>query len=82
MSINKKLYDAIKISMLSRYAVYALSIITMMIMARLFTPQTFGTFAAISVFYIIFQLMTEAGLGPANIKVDNFGFEDLNVIFG
>lgn len=68
--------------MLGRYAVYAANLLSMMILARLFTPEAFGTVAAIMVFFTFFQLMAEAGLGPAIINLDKFPSDDRNGLFG
>ncbi len=68
--------------MFCRYAVYAANLFSMMVLARIFTPQDFGTVAAILVFYIFFQLMAEAGLGPAIINLDSLDRVDRNGLFG
>jgi len=68
--------------MLGRYAVYAVNLFSMMVLARLFTPESFGTVAAIMVFFTFFQLMAEAGLGPAIINLDRLASEDRNGLFG
>lgn len=68
--------------MVGRYAVYAVNLMSMMIMARLFTPEAYGTVAAIMVFYTFFHLMAEAGLGPAIINLDTLSAEDRNGLFG
>jgi O-antigen/teichoic acid export membrane protein len=68
--------------MLGRYAVYAVNLLSMMVLARIFTPEAFGTVAAIMVFFTFFQLMAEAGLGPAIINLDTLVPEDRNGLFG
>lgn len=68
--------------MLGRYAVYAVNLLSMMVLARMFTPQDFGTVAAIMVFFVFFQLMAEAGLGPAIINLERLDSTDRNGIFG
>ncbi len=68
--------------MLGRYAVYAVNLLSMMILARLFTPEAFGTVAAIMVFFLFFQLMAEAGLGPAIINLDSLSPVDRDGLFG
>lgn len=78
----KTLYSAIIKSMFSRYTVYAANLISLMILARVFTPEDFGTLAAIMVFYTFFQLMSEAGLGPAVINLNKLNTEDRDGIFG
>lgn len=82
MSTNNGLYKAIAKSMLGRYAVYAVNLLSMMILARLFTPEAFGTVAAVMVFFLFFQLMAEAGLGPAIINLDSLAPVDRDGLFG
>ncbi|EXJ09032.1 oligosaccharide flippase family protein [Nitrincola nitratireducens] len=82
MNKSKKLYTAIFKSMLSRYSVYTANLISLMILARIFTPDDFGTVAAVMVFYTFFQLMSEAGLGPAVINLNELTVKDRNGIFG
>jgi len=68
--------------MLGRYAVYVVNLLSMMVLARIFTPQDFGTVAAIMVFFTFFQLMAEAGLGPAIINLDDLTPSDRDGLFG
>jgi len=82
MKKTSSLYRAIAKSMLGRYAVYAVNLLSMMVMARVFTPETFGTVAAIMVFYVFFQLMAEVGLGPAIINLGDLTREDRDGLFG
>lgn len=82
MKHSISLYGAIAKSMLGRYAVYAVNLISMMIMARMFTPEAFGTVAAIMVFFLFFQMMAEAGLGPAIINLDSLEPVDRDGLFG
>lgn len=79
---NSQLYKAISKSMMGRYTVYAANLLSMMILARLFTPEIFGTVASITVFFLFFQLMAEAGLGPAIINIDKLSLDDRNGLFG
>ncbi len=82
MSLKESvLYRAIGRSMLARYSVYAANFASMMILARLFTPDTFGIVATIAVFYVFFQLMAEAGLAPAIINVTSLSRRDRNGLF-
>lgn len=76
------LYKAIVKSMIARYVVYAANLVSMMILARIFAPQIYGTVAAIQVFLLFFQLIAEAGLGPAVINIDKLEKIDRNGIFG
>ncbi len=80
--MSSQLYKAILRSMLGRYAVYVVNLLSMMVLARIFTPEAFGTVAAIMVFFTFFQIMAEAGLGPAIINLDTLVPEDRNGLFG
>jgi O-antigen/teichoic acid export membrane protein len=68
--------------MLGRYVVYAVNLLSVMVLSRLFTPEDFGTVAAVMVFFVFFQLMAEAGLGPAIINAERLGVADRNGLFG
>lgn len=76
------LYGAVLRSMLGRYAVYAVNLASMMLLARLFTPEVFGTVASVAVFFAFFQVMVEAGLGPAIINLERLENRDRNGLFG
>lgn len=67
MNIDKKLIDSLMKSVAGRYAVYVVQLVSMVIMARIFTPENFGVFAIIHVFSAFFILFSEMGLGPALI---------------
>jgi PST family polysaccharide transporter len=54
--------------MTGKYLVYAVQLISMMILARIFSPETFGIFAVIQVFAVFFALVSEMGFGPALIN--------------
>lgn len=82
MKTSNGLYGAIAKSMLGRYAVYAVNLLSLMLLARIFTPETFGTVAAIMVFFVFFQLMAEAGLGPAIINLSHLAKYDRDGLFG
>ena len=82
MKTASGLYEAIAKSMLSRYAVYVVNMLSMMVLARIFTPQDYGTVAAIMVFFVFFQLMAEAGLGPAIISLERLTSVDRDGLFG
>lgn len=80
--MSAALYGAIGRSMLGRAGVYIANLLSMMVMARLFTPQAFGTVASIAVFSVFFQLMTEAGLGPAIINLKALTPQDRDGLYG
>lgn len=81
MQHKKQLYKAMSRSMVAKYTVYAVNLLSTIWLARLFTPELFGTVAAVMVFFIFFQLMSEAGLGPAVVNINELSSEDRNGIF-
>jgi len=68
LTIDKKLIKSILHSMTGRYLVYAVQLLSMMILARIFSPETFGIFAIIQVFSVFFALVSEMGFGPALVN--------------
>lgn len=87
-NINSQLLNAIIKSVSSKYSIYVVQIVTMMIYARWFTPQEFGVIATVQVFVLFFMMLGEIGLGPAIInlrkmsKVDRNGLFTLTIIIG
>ena len=81
-SDSANLYRAIGRSMVGRYAVYGTNLLSLMLLARVFTPATFGTIAALSVLLIFFQLMVEVGIGPAVINLNTLSHRDRDGLFG
>lgn len=76
------LKKAIINSMASRYLVYAANLISMMILARIYSPEVFGAVAALMVFFVFFQLLAEAGLAPAIINLEKLSEDDRDGLFG
>lgn len=81
MNIAEGLYRSILRSMLGRYSVYVANLLSMMILARIFSPDDFGTVASVMVFFTFFQLLSEVGLGPAIINLSDMKGEDRDGIF-
>ncbi|MCT8987053.1 oligosaccharide flippase family protein [Shewanella phaeophyticola] len=61
LKLDKQLLQSVFHSMSGRYIVYAVQLISMMLLARIFTPETFGVFAVIQVFSVFFALVSEMG---------------------
>jgi O-antigen/teichoic acid export membrane protein len=75
------LKKAVVKSMSGKYIVYAIQMLTMVILSRHFSPADFGVLALLNVFYIFFNLLGEMGLGPAIVNEDSLSKEDRNGIF-
>ncbi|EMP3073217.1 lipopolysaccharide biosynthesis protein [Vibrio alginolyticus] len=81
MKIERKLKKSIIHSLIGRYSVYVFQLISLMVMARLFTPEQFGTFAILKTIYIFFSLFSEMGFGPALINKKKVKEELRNATF-
>jgi PST family polysaccharide transporter len=68
LAVDKTLIKSILHSMTGRYLVYAIQLLSMMLLARIFTPEIFGVFAVIQVFSVFFALVSEMGFGPALVN--------------
>lgn len=79
--INKELNKGIIQSLIGKYSLYLLQIISLSILARLFTPEDFGTLAALQVLILFFQLLATSGLAPAIIHQDSIDVDQRNGIF-
>lgn len=76
------LYNAVVKSVSGKYAVYACQLLSMVILARVFTPEQFGVFAVIQVFAVFFALFSEIGLLPAIVNQTKISAEMRNGLFG
>lgn len=81
MSIYANLKKAIIKSMTGKLAVYIAQLASLIILARLFTPEQFGIVAAAMIFVMFFELMTSRGLAPAIVYKQNFEKHERNGIF-
>lgn len=76
-----RLYRAMAKSAAGRYLAHAVRILSLPVLARLFAPEDFGVLAAIAVFTTFFSLVSEFGLGPAIINLDQVGPRQRDGIF-
>ncbi|MCT8388164.1 lipopolysaccharide biosynthesis protein [Leuconostoc lactis] len=68
-------------SVIGQYGRIISALIINMILSRILTPEEFGQVAMITVFITFFQLMTEAGFGPAIIQQKDFKDRDFSSLF-
>lgn len=66
---------------IGQYGRILVLIIINMFLSRLLSPSEYGQVAMITVFITFFQLMTEAGLGPAIVQQRNFQQKDYANLF-
>ena len=78
---GKSLLHAVLKSLSGRYLVYITQLISMMVLARIFSPEQMGIFAVIQVFATFFLLFSEMGLAPAIINQERLDRRDRDGIF-
>jgi O-antigen/teichoic acid export membrane protein len=72
MLVYGNLKKAIIKSMTGKFAVYIVQLVSLVSLARIFTPEQFGVVGAAAVFVMFFQLMTVSGLAPAIVYRKEF----------
>lgn len=80
-STKAALHRAVAKSISGRYAVYGVNATSMIILARLFSPEVFGVVAAVAALMLFFQMLAEGGLVPALIAAETFTPTDRNGVF-
>lgn len=66
---RKALWASIRLSLFGKYSLYAANAISMMILARLISPDVFGVVALGAVCFAFSQLLAEAGIGSTIINL-------------
>ncbi len=79
--IGRDLKKAITQSLMGKYIVYVIQLLSISILARLFTPEEFGFIASVQVFILFFQMLSTSGLAPAVIYQNYLSPTDRNGIF-
>lgn len=72
---------AIGAQFISKYANVALQLLLTALLARLLTPQEFGTVAIVNVFSSFFTILADLGVGPAIVQFKDMTEEDHNTLF-
>lgn len=79
--MTNHLKSGIFFSALGVYSNFILQIVIQMILSRLLTPRQYGVVAIMTVFIIFFQVMIEAGMGPAIIQNKTLNTQDYRILF-
>lgn len=80
-STKQSLWQSIRLSILGKYSLYLVNAISMMVLARFFSPDDFGIVAIGAVLFAFSQMLAEAGIGPSIINLRSLSPEDRNGIF-
>lgn len=75
-----KLHGAIRDSVIAKYAGYLTSLVSLMVLARYFSPEDYGVVAGVTSVMIFFTMLIEA-LNPAVISVKNLNKVEINTYF-
>lgn len=81
MQAKSELGVAIMKSLAGKYALYVFQILSLAILARLFTPETFGIIAAAQIFVMLFQMLATSGLAPAIVYQETISKALKNGVF-
>ena len=65
----------------ARYSDYVLQLVVSAVLARILTPEQFGTVAVVTVLLAFFKLVGDAGLGPAVIQRRDLTIDDESALF-
>ena len=75
------LHSGILKSLGGRYLGYGVQVISLMVLARVFTPREYGVVASVQVFYVFFQMIADMGLGAAIINIRSASDREMGGIF-
>lgn len=81
MSIKRDMASGVFYTALAKIAGIFVTLGITAVLARLFTPEQFGTISIASVFIAFFEMLGNAGMGPAVIQKKDLDQDDLNNIF-
>ncbi|WP_282016604.1 lipopolysaccharide biosynthesis protein [Marinifilum flexuosum] len=81
MSIKKEILSGTLFTAVSKYTYIFISLVVTAILARILTPEDFGTIAIATVLIAFINLFCDMGFGPAIIQNKDLTDEDVNNIF-
>lgn len=81
MSIKHDLKSGVFYTALAKGAGVVVSLAVTAVLARIFTPQQFGTISIATVFISFFEILGNVGMGPAVIQNNELDSHDLDGIF-
>lgn len=78
---DKKLISSIGWKLLERSSVQVINLVIQIVLARLLSPDKFGSLSIILVFYNIADLIVQKGFGSAIVRKDKITDEDRDSVF-
>lgn len=73
---------AAAIQLISKYGTIAIQLLITAILARILTPDDFGTIAIVTVFIAFFQMFSDMGIGAAIIQYRDLSEKNYGELFG
>ncbi|MCG9778639.1 oligosaccharide flippase family protein [Photobacterium damselae] len=73
--------QSIKKSLSAKYLEYVIKLISLIVFARMFTPEEFGSIAILQVFIVFFMMISEVGIGPAIINFEKIKSSEKDGLF-
>ena len=79
--VRKNMVSGVAYTALAKYSGLAVSLIVTAVLARILSPEQFGTVAIATVIIAFFAIFCDMGIGPAIIQNQNLSKDDLSHIF-
>ena len=79
--VLKKILSGVIYTAIPKYSGVIISIIIGAVLARLLSPEEFGVVALVTVFISFFNMLSNAGIGPAVVQNKELSNEDVQSIF-
>ena len=81
MELERNILRAMAKSLASKYSTYLVNAASLVLLSRIFGPETFGLVAASMIFFTLAQLLGEAGLTPIIINLSSLPTRDRDGLF-
>lgn len=73
--------SALGMQLLSKYTNVIVQLVVTMVLARLLTPEQYGTVAIVTVFTSFFAILADVGVSTAIIQYKNLTKDDFDALF-
>lgn len=81
ITINKHLKSGFIYTAIGKFSLLFTTLLVNAVLSRLLTPKDYGVVAIVQVFILFFQMLVEAGMGPAIIQNKKLTKHDIGVLF-
>ena len=75
------MFSALGIQFVSKYANVAVQLVISMVLARILTPEQYGTVAIVTVFSSFFSILADMGVSTAVVQYKDLTKKDLDALF-